>query len=60
MAVLVEHLQDHPGNRRFYDCGGSWGGSSFEGKDPHHTMVEGRWPTSLDEGRGTARDSEGR
>ena len=26
----------------------------FEVKDPHHTVVEGCWPTSLDEGRGTA------
>jgi len=28
--------------------------SLFEVKDPHHTVVEGCWPTSLDEGRGTA------
>ena len=28
--------------------------SLFEVEDPHHTVVDGCWPTSLGEGRGTA------
>ena len=51
MAELVEHYKTIP---RFSPCGGTCGGSLFEGEGPRHTMVEGRWPTSLDKGRGMA------
>ena len=43
-----------------WGSGGSRGTSPFEVEDPHHTMVEGCWPTSLT--RGEARqvgNSEG-
>jgi hypothetical protein len=56
MAILVEHLQGHPVIIRFVVVVVE--DHRLKART-HIATVEGRWPTSLDEGRGTADGDSG-